>query len=264
MLKYFSIASSSSGNCHFLSDGVTNILIDAGVSARKITAALAQNELKLGDILYVLVTHGHQDHVHSAVALYEKYGVKVITNKPTAAELMSHLPRKAIKGVYTPGAAFSIGNIRVSTFPLSHDAACCNGFRFTGRTGESIAFATDLGFADSDVLTALSGAGLVVLESNYDEEMLKSGSYPQVLKRRICSTTGHLCNADCANLLPQLAARGTRYFALAHLSDHNNTPELALRTAEAALAGTDCSVKTLPKDGAGPVYILEKGEIWSA
>jgi len=264
MLKYFSIASSSSGNCHFLTDGVTNILIDAGVSARKITAALAANELRLGDILYVLVTHSHQDHVHSVAALYEKYGVKVITNKLTAAELMKDLPKKAIKGVYTPGAAFAIGNIRINTFPLSHDAPCCNGFRFTGRTGESLAFATDLGFADMAVVDALAGAGLVVLESNYDEDMLQTGPYPQTLKRRICSATGHLCNLDCANTLKELSSRGTRYFALAHLSDHNNTPETALAAAEKALEGTGCSVKALPKDGAGPVYILEKTEIWSA
>lgn len=267
MLKFFSIASGSSGNCAFLTDGVTNILIDAGVSARKITAALATNELRLNDILYVLVTHDHSDHVHSLVTLYEKYGIKIITNKITAnklAESLPNFPKKAIKGVYTPGTAFRIGNIRISTFPVSHDADCCNGFRFTGRTGESIGFCTDLGFVDEQVTQALSGAGLVVMESNYDEKMLLDGVYPQQLKRRIRSNAGHLCNRDCAVALKTLATLGTRYFALAHLSANNNTPETALACANGELDDPAVNVKVLPRDGAGPVYILERSEIWSA
>ncbi len=262
MLKFFSVASSSSGNCSLLTDGVTNVLIDAGVSVRRITAALAANGLRPGDVQYVLVTHAHSDHIHSLAALYEKYGVKIITNKPAAAALVETLPKRAVRGVYTPGAAFSIGSIRVQTFPVPHDV-CCNGFRFTGRTGESIGFCTDLGEVGDAVLEALAGAGLVVMESNYDRDMLLGGPYPQSLKHRILSAEGHLGNEECAAALRALAARGTRYFALAHLSDRNNTPETALACSRAALGENAC-IKVLPKDAAGPVYILEKDEIWSA
>lgn len=263
MLRYFSIASGSSGNCSLLSDGAVHILIDAGISARRIATTLAKNELKLEDILYVLVTHGHEDHIRGLDTLYSRYGIKIITNKPTAYEIANVLPKSAIKAVYNPGAAFGIGNIRIQTFSIPHDTACCSAFRFTGRTGESIGFATDLGVVPDELLKGFSKAGLVILEANYDEEMLLQGSYPQNLKRRIMANNGHLCNSDCAAAIKKLADKGTKYFALAHLSKENNTPEKVLECIKKAAGRDDIHIRWLPRDEAGPVYVLEKDEIWS-
>ena len=237
------IASGSEGNCLLVSYGETHILLDAGISARRIKTALAALELGMDDICAILLTHGHSDHItglgtlckHHATPLYASAGAAAqICEKFGAAQYRMHTVR--------PMEPFAVGSITVTPFPTAHDAWGSLDYRLSCADG-SIGVLTDTGYVTDEAHDTLMGVDLLVLESNHDVEWLRSGPYPYSLKERILGPYGHLSNDDAARFAAQMARCGTGEIVLAHLSRENNTPARALDTVQRALDNTDCQVR---------------------
>lgn len=234
-IKVISLYSGSSGNATLVSTGGTDILIDAGKSARTLCASLCRAGCDIKKIRAVFVTHEHTDHISALAVLLKKNRIPVHMAEPTADAAEAACGR--LPGLVRHPPLFSerVGDMNISSFVLSHDSAACVGYRIDTDDGESLGFATDTGYVTEGMEKLLRGCEEVILESNYDEDMLKFGSYPPALKRRIGSRSGHLSNADCASFASRLAAEGTKHFMLAHISRENNTPEAALLTVKKAL-----------------------------
>ncbi|MDD6189539.1 MAG: MBL fold metallo-hydrolase [Clostridiales bacterium] len=225
-----SFASGSGGNCALVSGGGKYILVDAGISLRRIKACLAQRGLNLCDISAVLLTHEHGDHV-GALPMIEKYtDIPVITSGGTARNVMD---KGKVSGknfiIIEAGAVMDVGGIAVRSFATSHDAAESLGYVF--ELGyEKIAAVTDLGRVTTEVRSAVSGATAVLLEANHDVDMLRAGSYPYQLQQRILGPCGHLSNEASGRFALELSEQGAKHILLAHLSKENNTPRLAYKT----------------------------------
>jgi len=245
-MRIVTFASGSTGNCSLISDGGANILLDAGISARRIETSLAACGLSPRDICGVLITHEHSDHISGLPILIKKNpGLKIFAPSLLCSALRKACPtiEKALN--YIPiGEDFELSGLTVKAFCTPHDAECSVGYRFTGSS--VLAYATDTGSITDEMLNGLTGADIALIESNHDLTMLRSGPYPYPLKRRILSENGHLSNDDCAKLAFSLAISGTKRIILGHLSRENNIPELALKTVEAALIGLDVEVSVAP------------------
>ena len=249
MARVCPLFSGSSGNCVFVGSAREGVLVDAGVSARRIEQALRDRGIAPESIRAVLVTHEHRDHIAGLRVLTRRYGFPVCGTVGTLEAL-------AAADAVPPDAALmpisgraSVGSLVVSPFATSHDCRQSCGYVIELPDERRVAVATDTGVATEEMKAALPGCDCVIIESNHDPEMLWRGPYPYVLKTRIASEAGHLANADCAALLPELVRRGTTRLILAHMSAENNTPRLALGTASAALARAGLT--------AGVDYLLE-------
>ena len=229
-LHYISFASSSEGNAGLVRFGSTNILLDAGISARRITQCLGELGLSAASLSAILLTHDHSDHIKGLPVLCRKLSVPILWPGTT----------------FHSKDPFEIGEITVTAFGTPHDAQPSCGFRFEAGA-ETLGFATDLGYVTKEIYENLRGVERLVIESNYDPDMLRDGPYPPSLKARIASRQGHLSNPDCAELLSHLVADGLRQVALAHLSPHNNTPELAYNAAMAGLGTHACDLCVLDR-----------------
>ena len=232
-MKVSVLGSGSRGNSTYISTPQTTILVDLGFGWRSLRRRLTQLQLEVGEIDAILLTHGHSDHVSGVPGVLAKRGVPVFMNQGTRSEVAG---LEKIQGwrSFRPGLSFSIGDIQVKPFSVSHDAAEPVGFRFTadGVTG---ALVTDLGELDSSVTPQLKGCNWLILESNHDEEMLKVGPYPWNLKQRVLSPLGHLSNQSLSHFLADhFDGQATDIF-LAHLSQTNNHPSIALEAAHSAL-----------------------------
>ena len=241
-------ASGSSGNCLLLSSGGTHILIDAGISMRRVKSALACAGLTTGDIGGVLITHEHSDHISGLKMLLKHCALPIYAPHTVAARLCGMLPDAVdCMHVIPVGEAFSVGNLQVRAFHTPHDTDESVGYRVEGEG--CFAMATDMGHVSQEVLDGLLGADVALIESNHDLDMLTGGGYPFYLKRRILSERGHLSNTDCALLARRLAESGTGTIVLGHLSRENNRPELALRETSALLDGLETRLYCAPADG---------------
>ena len=246
-MRLVTFASGSSGNCALLSlDGV-HLLLDAGISFRRIRAELARSGLAPEDLTAVLITHEHTDHIAGLATLTKCCAAPVCAPRIVARQLERTVAGAAARlRVFAPGVPETLAGLRVACFPTSHDTAQSVGWRVEGSA--VFALATDTGCVTPEMRSALSGADCVLLEANHDLDMLRTGPYPVYLKRRILSPRGHLSNADCAALAAELAQSGTRQIVLGHLSRENNTPALAYRAVQAALAGTPAALCVAPAD----------------
>jgi len=230
------LASSSSGNCTVVSQGSTHLLIDAGISLRKIKEGLRTFDLTPDDLTGVLVTHEHSDHIKGLEMLAKYHSISVFSSVGAGHGIYYSKPQLEpyING-FEIGAEFEMGDIVVSSFNIPHDA--CQSVGFCLQTGgKTLAYATDLGYITQEVMDSMRGADVAIIESNHDSIMLKSGPYPASLKRRVSSQYGHLSNNDCGKFAVELVKSGTRYLQLSHLSRENNTPELARKTVEQEMA----------------------------
>lgn len=233
-----SIASGSSGNCTYISTQTTTILVDEGAPVTRVEKCL--RVLGKGNDLSLLITHAHADHISGAPIFAKRNCAKVYCHHATADALKK-------KGSYETGQVIEfgdgpiiIGDITVEPFKVSHDVPCV-GFVFSHGAAR-VGIATDIGHVGQAVLACLSRCNLVIIESNHDEGMLRaSKNYSPWLKSRILSASGHLSNDACAETCVRLAQRGVGRFVLAHLSEENNYPELALSCTGDALkaAGFD-------------------------
>ncbi len=241
-------ASGSSGNCLMVSGGDTHLLIDAGISMRRTQDALAASGHSLDEIIGVLITHEHSDHVSGLRMLLKYHRLPVYAPRTVASRLCGMIPELSqTLHVIPVGEDFAVGGFAVRAFHTPHDTDESVGYRVRGE-GE-FALATDMGCVTEEIVQGLLGADTVLIESNHDEQMLRYGSYPVYLKRRILSERGHLSNANCALLARRLAEGGTSRIILGHLSRENNRPELALAASRAALEGTGAWLCCAPVSG---------------
>lgn len=229
------LASGSKGNAVFIESGETRLLIDAGLSAREISSRLAEIGVAGEDLDALLVTHEHTDHCRGLGPVARRFGLPVFVH---------HQTRPALSGAgklpqvleFAAGQPLSFRDLRIEAFPTTHDAAAPVGFTLESGEGK-IGIATDLGIATRLVADRMQKCRILILESNHDEEMLIEGPYPWHLKQRIRSNHGHLSNGAAARLLGELLWEGLEAVFLAHLSEVNNDPALARRSAGETLAG---------------------------
>ena len=233
--EIFMLFSSSKGNSCLVRNGSEAFLIDAGVSAKRLECAVRAVGADPASLRAIFLTHEHSDHIAGINQLCKRYGIPVYA-PPGCIGYLSAICPDAPPFLYpfTPGTVIELEQSRVYAVSTPHDAAASVGFRMD-LAGDLFGYFTDLGRLTASVLRALSGCRRVVIESNHDLGMLRSGPYPEPLKRRILGEYGHLSNADCASLLPHLPAYGTRRILLAHLSEQNNTPALAYEESAARL-----------------------------
>ncbi len=225
------LASGSKGNAVYVEMDGTKLLIDAGISATRIKKRLAEEQVDVSTLDGILVTHEHRDHIAGLATLSKWYRLPIFTRRGTIEHMSC---RQAIPDdcFHPIDGAFRLGDLTIDPFRIPHDAADPVGYRVMGS--QNCTLATDLGFVTSSVQAAIDGADVLVLEANHDPEVLKHGDYPWALKRRILSNRGHLANADAAWALVRMKKRPEHVF-LAHLSEKNNTPELASETVASIL-----------------------------
>ena len=224
--------SGSKGNCTLIQSGNANILLDAGFSYKAILRALDSKGLTQKDIDAIIITHEHTDHIGALPYWGKSCATPIFAPAPIADYLRQ---RVYFCEVYEINGSFNVGDVNVAVYECSHDARSCCGYRFS--VGDSIfACVTDTGCFDDRLIDFLSPCSAVMLESNHDESMLMKGEYSYVLKQRIRSPYGHLSNAQTAQILQKLANSRVKTVVLAHLSENNNTKELAFNSAVEALA----------------------------
>ncbi|MDF2538264.1 MAG: hypothetical protein K0S76_1285 [Herbinix sp.] len=251
-MKLCSIASGSSGNCVYVGSSTTNLLVDAGISAKRIENGLNGIDITPDTIQGILITHEHSDHISGLGILVRKYHIPVYATYETAIAIrqiksMGEMPEDAFHYI-KPNEAFQINDICVEPFSTSHDAV--NPVCYTMHSeGQKVGIATDLGKYDDYIVGKLKDAELLFIEANHDVNMLMVGRYPYYLKQRILGDRGHLSNDTSADLISKLINRKLRHILLAHLSKENNYEELAYETVYSELnlrgvsiAGIDLSV----------------------
>jgi len=247
-MKVCVFASGSGGNCLLLRGNKTNILIDAGISMRRTVSALAQAGLTMRDIGGVLITHEHSDHISGLKMLVKHHAVDIYAPRTLANRLRGLIPEADdYIHVIPVERPFMLGELQICAYHTPHDVDESVCYRI--REDACFSLATDMGCVTDSVRRCLEGADTVLIESNHDEQMLRYGPYPVFLKRRILSDRGHLSNDNCAKLAAELAGGGTKRIILGHLSRENNTPELAVKAASAALEHTDAELYCAPVQG---------------
>ncbi len=232
-MELCSIASGSSGNCIYVGTETSHILIDAGISGKRIEQGLNSMGLKTAEMQGILVTHEHIDHIAGLGVLARKYGIPLYATGGTIEAI------KRVKSVGTideglfrviePGIDFSVGDMVIEGIPISHDAAAPVAYKVRQKE-KTMAVMTDLGFYDNRIVEKLKGVDALVLEANHDVRMLQMGPYPYPLKQRILGNKGHLSNENCGRLLSEVLHDNFKAVVLGHLSKENNYPELAYET----------------------------------
>lgn len=240
----YSLFSGSSGNCIYLEDGGSRILIDAGGSMRRIELALQEVGTSLSEIDAVWITHEHVDHTKGLPVMAKHLSIPFFCQHKVAKELYLSLKQKGHHveasalakniRVVCPGDEYEVGNLLITPFQTPHDSVDSQGFIVGDRV---LGIATDLGHVSAEAALYLTGCKHMILESNHDVEMLYNGPYPPYLKERVASDIGHLNNVSCAAFAEKLLHAGCENFTLFHLSSENNTPELALRETCDRLCG---------------------------
>lgn len=232
------LASGSSGNCIFVRTGSISLLVDVGVSCKYLCRELEKIAVSPASIDAVLLTHEHTDHIKGVGTFAKRFGTAVYANRATWYSGQRYLGKvdEAYRREFTTNQTFSIHKqVAVTPFAISHDAADPVGFRIEAE-GKRLVVATDLGLVTQGVLHHLRGADALIIEANHDKYMLEQGPYPLYLKRRIAGKRGHLPNDITARLLGRIICERTRAVFLAHLSEVNNAPLLALNTVCSHLA----------------------------
>ena len=263
LFTFTTLASGSAGNAALASCGDTHILLDAGISARRIAAGLGAMGLKPQQLAAILLTHEHSDHISGLQVLTKKTRVPIYATGPTCCQLChkAAFPDDLIR-VQEAGAGIQIGALWVESFPTPHDAAGSVGYSIAGEDTRMV-LCTDLGHVTQTVRRAVEGCDLLVCETNHDVDWVKSGPYPYYLKQRILGQRGHLSNEAGAELAAWAVQTGARSVILAHLSQTNNTPARAYEAAALRLRAMGCdperdiSLSVAPRDAPGTAWRSE-------
>ena len=230
MLELCAIASGSSGNCICVGSDHTHLLIDAGVSGKRIESGLNEIELKTSDMQGILVTHEHVDHIAGLGVLARRYGIPIFATEKTVQAIKDTKSVGKIDEdlfhVIRPGKRFSVGELLINPISISHDAADPVAYKVM-HEDKTVAVVTDLGNYNQAIVDELKGLDALLLEANHDVKMLQTGIYPYYLKQRILSDRGHLSNERSGQLLSELLHDDFGAVVLGHLSKENNYEELA-------------------------------------
>lgn len=253
MLELCTLASGSSGNSLLVTDGRTHVLVDAGISCRRICTGLKELGVEPTELAGVLITHEHSDHISGLTTLTKQLRLPVYASPGTGRQLCYRIAflEELLRPV-APGEGFSVGGLAIESFPTSHDAAESVGYALSAG-GRKAAVVTDLGYVTGAVLRVIRGADLLVAEANHDVEWVQSGPYPYHLKARILGDRGHLSNEAGAELAWTAVEGGARTVVLAHLSHENNTPARAHEVVRGVLerrgaaVGRDVALEVAPR-----------------
>ena len=250
-MRLCSIASGSSGNCIYVGSEQTHLLIDTGISKKRIDEGLSELGIKGEELSAILVTHEHSDHIQGLGAFSRKYGIPIYATRGTIAGIkdcknLGKLADELFHEVMID-QLFSIGDIKVKPFAISHDANEPSGFRMENDS-KAVAIATDLGEYDDYIVENLKNLNAIVLEANHDVHMVEVGPYPYYLKQRVLSKRGHLSNELTGRLLCNILHDKLKYIMLGHLSMENNYDELARETVklEVTMGNTPFKGEDLP------------------
>ncbi|GHT38239.1 MBL fold hydrolase [Bacteroidia bacterium] len=265
-LKFLSLASGSSGNCYFLGTEQYGFLFDAGVPCSQIKDELGRYQIGLEHIMGIFVTHEHADHIKGVGALSGKYNIPVYTTEAILEGIdHSYFVREKLHPLcrrpLAKNTPVTIKDFSITAFSVPHDAPECVGY-LVEYEQQTWVLATDVGIIDDEVSRHLKRANHLVIEANYDAEMLFTGKYPDFLKERITNGKGHLCNTDTANFLATNFAPHLRNIWLCHLSGDNNRAELAYCTVREALEFQSINLENVtltPLERTNPskMYILK-------
>lgn len=257
-MDFFSVASGSSGNCICLGSDRCHVMIDAGISGKRIEEGMNTYDYTTSDMDGVLITHEHSDHIQGLGVVARKYGLPIYATKGTAdAILQSSSVGKidpALFHVIEAAKTFSIGDLEIYPMSISHDAADPVAYLVSdGR--HRVGVVTDLGYYDADIVSHMKGLDALLLEANHDIHMLQVGGYPYPLKQRILGERGHLSNETSGQLLGQILHDGMQHILLGHLSKENNYDELAYETVRLEISlgdnpyrGNDFPIEVAKRD----------------
>lgn len=246
MLKFCSLYSGSSGNSFLIQSEYINILVDAGVSGKKIVDALSSINVDINNISAILITHEHTDHTQSIAILSKKYDIPVYANKKTW-EAMKEKKDKILDSnifYFTNNKPFTLNDLTILPFDVPHDAADPCGFTISDSISK-VSIATDIGHMTNGILENLKDSKFILLESNYEPDVLKCSSYPYKLKERIFSPIGHLSNLDAGKTISYLSNFGEKKIMLGHLSRENNFPELAYNSVLEEMKNNNCNIENI-------------------
>jgi phosphoribosyl 1,2-cyclic phosphodiesterase len=254
-MQICTLASGSKGNSIYISNGDTAILIDAGLSGVEIERRLKSKNIPIASIDAIVVSHEHADHIQGVGVLSRRYDLPVYLSPQTDATASAQLGKIRQIRHFCCGMDFSINTLTVRPFSISHDASDPAGFTI-GSNGKKIGIATDLGIATAMVKNHLKDCRCLVIEANHDLRMLEQGPYPWPLKQRIKGRTGHLSNESSRELLMEILDENLSHVILGHLSETNNTPEIALRVVTEHLTDTRINITVAGQTTAGPIIHL--------
>ena len=266
MLRFISLGSGSSGNCYFLFTDSDGLIIDSGVGIRSLKKHFRDYGLSLPSIHHIVVTHDHADHVKSVGNLSSDLHLPVYTtSKIHQGIIKNYCVSKKIpfdlQHLLQKDETITLGDFTVTPFGVPHDSTECIGFQIVAEDS-TFCIITDAGCVTDSMKPFISNANYLVIEANHDEEMLKSGPYPEHLKRRISSGNGHLSNLHCAQALAENVTEKIKRVWLCHLSEENNDPELARKTVASVLAsygivvGKDLELEVLKRKNPSGIYDL--------
>ena len=262
-MNLFSVASGSSGNCIYVGNNDTNILVDAGLSGKKVIEGLSSFDINPEKLNGLLITHEHSDHIRSVRVVNKKLShIKTYANGATWQCIDCQLDDTR-RMVISSGESFFVGGIEIVPFRTSHDAADSVGYTFR-KAGSQISILTDTGYVTDDAYETIGDADLLVIEANHDPQVLRMCGRPLHVIKRIAGDLGHLSNEDAGKCISRIvnAKRKTRQILLAHLSGENNSPDLAKITVKNVLAdrniriGDETRVDVIVRDRISPVYMV--------
>lgn len=266
MLRFISFGSGSCGNCYYLYNDDYGLLIDLGISVRKLKKYFIDYGLKISDIKAILITHDHADHIKAVGSLCNTFGIPAYaTAKVHEGIKRNYVVRKKIDFCNTrtinKNEPFQIGEITITAFNVPHDSMDNVGYKMT-LENTTFSLMTDAGHVTDEMASIIGETEYLVIEANHDEEMLRCGSYSSHLKARVASLNGHLSNRQCAMSLATYASQTLKHVWLCHLSEENNHPELARKTVEQALRtavqfdGTNVKLDVLKRNMPSGVFEL--------
>lgn len=253
-METFSLQSGSNGNSIFVEANGTHLLFDAGISGRQAEQRMKTHGRDIRDVDALIISHDHSDHVRCAGILQRRFGLPIYMTRETHAAIWCNLGPLHEVRYFRSGDVLTFGKTTVHTVRTPHDAA--DGVAFVVECeGRRLGILTDLGHPFSGLQNLLEGVDAAYLECNYDPDMLECGSYPLYLKRRISGAGGHLSNDESAELLRACGRRKPQWTAVAHLSDENNQPQLAIEAQHRA-AGKSYPVHHASRDTCSPLLTV--------
>ena len=250
--------SGSAGNCIFIKSEKLCFLIDAGRSCRQIERYISDNGFNPNDVKFILVTHEHIDHIKGLDVFARHHKTRVLSSKGTIDFLETKgILNNKIDYNSIDFSGTEIDGIRIVPFDISHDCVQGFGYSIFLKNNIKISICSDIGYISDSVFESLIGSNILIIESNHDIEMLKNGPYPKFLKKRILSDKGHLSNSECHKVLQDLVKTGVKKIILCHLSEINNTPEIAYNSALSAIQKlSDCEIYVAPKENTSNLKIV--------